>query len=174
MSEIALLTAVRNTIRALSNFDDNEVEIEPDDKPPQNVGKVFVAVMPGAITAGNHHTAGGVIDKMYAVDVAVTMRVPPTPYDRRRNVFIDNTEGMQVYTGVIELAIDFVYQVITDANTIIAGGGGGGFIHPLLFEGYTPLAIVGAEEFQARSGEAIAGLRRTIQFRNARRMQTRS
>ena len=172
MSEIALLTAVRNSIRDLSDFSDREVEIEFDERAMQGIATKYVAVMPGGVTPGPYHnSSGGVSDKLYGVDVLVVKRGVSKPRDRARDLFLQNSIGLGDLIDAIETGVDFDYTVMNAANAII--GGSEGFIEPLVFAGLGRIATVDSSVFAGVPGENQAGLKRILMLRRARRIKTR-
>ncbi len=166
MSETALLTATRNAIRALAEFDNREVRIEFDEQVPAAIAHKYVAVMPGDIRPGpTHNTSGGVIDKVHGIRVMVIIRAVKKPRDRSRDLFLDNTGSMDAFVGLIEGVIDFSDDLRNAANALIVGDG---FTENLKWAGYSPLTFVASSMFQGRSGEERAGLKRIIHFGGAR------
>lgn len=172
MSEIALLTAVRNTIRSLAEFSDREVEIEFDEWAMPQIASQYVAVMPGGVTPGPaHNTSGGVVDKVYGVNVMVVVRATRKPRDRARDLYLQNLSGLGVLLDKIESAIDFNYIVMNAANDLISPGQG--FHEPLKFAGLGNMQLVSSEAFGGKSGEPQAGLKRVLMFGGARRTESR-
>ena len=171
MSETALLTAARNAIRALAEFENREVQIEFDEQAPAAIAHKYVAVMPGEIRPGpTHNTSGGVIDKIHGIRVMVIIRAVKKPLDRSRDLFLDNTGSMDAFVGLIEGVFDFKYDLMNAVNALIVGDG---FIEPLKWAGYSPMTMVDSDAFQGRSGEERAGLKRIIHFGGARIIKNR-
>jgi len=174
MSETALLDAVRDRIVAVCEYRETEVDVELDQIVPAMVGDVYVIVEPGGWMPGpNNDTCGGVIDELFSVNVTVIMRATKVPKDRRRNVLIENLTGLNARLRKIINAIHFKYEVNAAANATIRGGGDPieGFIEPLRFYGMSRPTVVGAEVVSAKAGEMQAGIKRTVQFNKARRIQ---
>lgn len=185
MSESALLRAVVLRIRAEGTFENHQVEVELDEEAPATSGDVFVMVVSGGITPGPNHDkrTGGVIDKLYAVNVAIAMRATKKPRDRRRELltgFRGVTEldvSMEKYMLAVEAQIEFDYATINAANTLITAETSSteGFIEPLVFAGAPPGRLVdGSLIFDSVGGEPNAAFVRTIRFEGARRIETRT
>lgn len=184
MSESALLRAVVTEIRAHNSsatYLARQVEVEFDEFAPATVGDLYIMVIPAGVEAGpDHSTSGGVIDRVYAVDVAIAMRVPKKPRDRRREFLTDfrGTTGIGAHFAQHELnineQIDFQNIVMTTANALILAEttSAEGFTETLKFAGVGPIREAPAEVFAGMPGESAAALIRTIRFRGARRMET--
>ena len=183
MSESALARSVVNRIRAHADFRDEQVDLEIDERAPATAGGMYVIVTYGTVTPGpTHDTAGGVIDKLYGVDVTIALRSPKKPRDRTRE-FWSGFRGSTAIVGdsfeklgaSIELQIDFDYNTLTAANALILAETGStyGFIEPLKFAGAGNIREAPAEIF-AGTGPAVAAFVRTIQFRGARRIEVRT
>ena len=96
MSESALLRAVVVQIRlhnTSATYQARQVEVEYDELAPATVGDLYIMVIPAGVEAGPaHNSSGGVIDKFYGVDVAMVLRAPKKPRDRRREYLTDFME----------------------------------------------------------------------------------
>ena len=176
MSESALVRAVRDRIRLHAEFENRQVEVELDEHIPPLAGDVYVLVMPGGVEPGpSHPTNQGAIDKLYGVDVAIALRAPRVPTDRRRSLFIALSSSFEIYQAAVELQVDFKYPVLDAANALILAESGStqGFIEALKFAGVGPFRLIDANTYQASAGEPVAAVMRTIRFRGARRLVTR-
>lgn len=175
MSEVALLTAVRDRLRSQKSYADNECDVELDEAFPQTVGRFYVAVMSGGVTPGpTHNSSGGVRDKLYGVDVLVVIRATVNPRDRRRDLLLNNTLGLDEKLQEVDDEIDFSYSVLSAADALLTENQTFGFVEPLKFAGFQGRPRPApAEMFGARSGETVAGLMRVAQYRGARRIITR-
>ncbi len=190
MSESALLRAVVTEIRAHEDppatvtYLARQVEVEIDEFAPATVGDIYIMVLPGGVEAGpTHNTSGGVIDKLYGVDVAIAIRSPPKPRDRRRELLTGFrgttglTVGFEYHQLNIELQLDFNYTLLATANAFITVespvGQRQGFQEPLKFAGVGPIREAPAEVFAGTPGDTPAALIRTIRFRGARRIENR-
>lgn len=193
MSESALLRAVVTEIRAhvadvgppvVLTYLPRQIEVEIDEFAPATATDVFFMVIPGGIEPGpTHNTSGGVIDKLYGVDVAIALRAQAKPRDRRRELLTgfrgttDLSIGFELHQLNIELQIDFNYTLLATANAFITTeapvGQRQGFQEPLKFAGAGPIREAPAELFAGTSGESAAALIRTIRFRGARRIENR-
>lgn len=177
MSEAALCEAVRDEIRAHAAYQERQIDVELDEIAPPTAGDLYILVIPAGSEPGpSHNTNAGAIDRLYAVDVAVAMRAPMVPRDRRRRLFLDRVRSYQLHERNILSKIDFQYAVNTSANALISANEGSteGFIEPLKFAGTGPFRTAPADLFAAGSGETVAAVIRRIHFRGARRIETRS
>jgi hypothetical protein len=179
MSETALLRAVRNQIRLAAGFsgaNTHRVRIELDENVPAITGDYYALVTPGPITAGpSQETNEGAEDLLYSFNVSVIMRAQKKPRDRRRELFLDLTAGMQIYTNLIKSYVDFQENILTLANALIVTEETSteGFIEMPKLAEMGPIRQAPAEIYGA-SNEPQAGIIRTMHFRGARRIKTRT
>jgi len=176
-SETALLLAVRNRLRSqVTAFTTDTCQIEYDELAPATVGDLYVVVLPGGITPGPvHNRSGTVVDEIIGIDVSVIIRIPGYPRDRRREKFIDASASLNAHLADVRKQIDWSYTINDDALTLITAQTSSTeeFIIPLRFAGIEARPrLVPSEVFAAKPGETAAGLKRGIQFRGARRIQT--
>ena len=187
-SESALLRAVVAEIRAhngSATYQARQVEVEIDEFAPATVGELYIMVIPAGVEPGPaHNTSGGVIDKLHGVDVAMVLRAPKKPRDRRREYLTDfrGTVGIGAHFAKhelnINLQIDFNYDVLATANAFILAESGSTdvFMEPLKFAGLGPIREAPTEVFAGMPGESAASaaaLIRTIRYRGARRIENR-
>jgi len=119
MSESALLRAVVLRIRSHADFSNRQVEVEVDELAPATAGDLYIMVIPGGIEPGpTHNPSGGVVDKIYGVDVAIAIKAPPKPRDRRRELltgFRGTTDcNMALYT--------YAHQIYTQGELSVSSG----------------------------------------------------
>lgn len=177
MSESALVRAVRDRIRAHSDFADHQVRVELDEFAPPVTGNLYVMVLSAGEEAGPRHNPNqGASDKLYHVDVTVCLRATHRPRDRQREMFVGLTKSFETYKVAIENQIDFRYEVndAADAYILAETGSSEGFIEPLKFASVSPFRRAPASLFLAAEGETVAAVLRPIHFRGARRIVTRS
>jgi len=177
MSESALARAVRDQIRLNSAYNDRDVDVELDEVVPPVKGELYIIVIPAGIEAGpTHESSGCVIDELFSIDIVVIRRSPRVPSDRERKLFIAITRSFEVDRRNILSAVDFSYSVLTAANAYILAeeSSSEGFIEPLKQASVGRFRTATAETFRAAPGETNAGVARTISYRGARRIQTRS
>ncbi len=176
--ETALLTAVRNRLRSQlsSAAEDHLIQIEPDEQIPAYAGNFFIAVIPGGVTPGRYHTTSGtVFDHLVAVNVFVAIRSRKAPRDRQRDLFIKNTASLNAWFAEINDALDFNYDTLTSANTLIntEESSTEGFIEPLRLVGAdSQPRIIGAQSFGGQS-DTRSGIGRTLRYGGARRLKSR-
>ncbi len=175
-TESALLRAVRNRIRDYTQFESHQVNVEYDAMAPSAAGNVYVCVLSGGVQAGPEYIAGTVIDELVSVRIAVVMRAPMYPRDRRRNLYFNTLTSINAYLQEIKDQIDFQYTVNDDANTILTdeAGSSEGFIEPLQWSGNGHPQAIGAEFFADSRSESQAGIMREATYIKARRIQTRT
>jgi len=174
-TETAMLEAVRDTIRSSLSLADHECQIEYDDLAPAIVGDLYVVVLPGGLSDGPAHRGGHVIDEMMDVDVTVVKRATAKPRDMHREVYLRNLTSLNDWIQKIRDAIDFSYTVNDAANAIILrdAASSEGFVEPLKYAGMDRRPQLVRGEYFAATNEPAAGLKRTVFFRGARRLQSR-
>ena len=185
MSESALLRAVVTEIRAHNSsatYLARQVEIEIDELAPATVGDLYIMVIPAGVEAGpDHSTSGGVIDRLHNVDVAIVLRAPKKPRDRRREYLTDFRGTTSIGSHFarhwlnIGQQVDFNYNVTTAANVLILAESGSAdeFTEPLRFASLGPIRDAPAQVFAGMPGEPTAAFIRTIHYRGARRIENR-
>jgi hypothetical protein len=164
------------------------VEVEIDELAPATVGDLYIMVIPAGVEAGpTHDQSGGLagssgwIDRLYSVDVAIVLRTPKKPRDRRREYLTDfrgtTSIGAHFARHWLNIGeqIDFNYAVTTTANVLILAESGSAdeFIEPLRFASLGPIRDAPAEVFAGMPGEPTAAFIRTIHYRGARRIENR-
>lgn len=177
MSESALLRAVRDQIRTHNDFANRQVDVELDETVPPVAGDLYVIVFTGSQEPGPTHNGNqGASDILYGVNVSVAMRAPRKPRDRQRELFIATASSLQTYQNAIMSKVDFQYAVNSAANAYIATeeSSSEGFIEALKFAGAGPIRRAPAELFSGTPAEPVAAVIRTMNFRGARRIVTRS
>ena len=171
------MRAVRDRIRAHGSFEDRQVDVELDEMAPPTAGPVYVMVMTGGTEAGpSHATNQGARDILYNVDVAIALRAPKVPRDRKRQMFIALSKSFETYQRYVMDQVDFKYEVNDAANAYIAAetGSQDGFTEVLKFTGSSPFRQASSELFAATAGETVAAVIRTVHFRGARRLEQRT
>jgi hypothetical protein len=174
LSESALLEAVRDEIRGNAAFNNNQVQVEHDEMAPSYSGDLYIAVIPAGFRNGpTHHLSGHVNDFIYSVDVAVVMRAPKYPRDRRRDLFVKTTLSLNKHITTILDEVDFTYSVNATANATISSveGSSYGFIEVLKLTSVDPRPkLVSGAMYGDNPNEARAGLARVIHLTGARRV----
>ncbi len=187
-SEIGLLVAVRDAIRAIDGWTSENCQIEFDDFVPPTAGNRFCAVLPRGFTPGpSHKPSGGVKDYLLGVEVWVVKRTTAKPASKRRDLYLDEATGLNSLVTPILNGVDFIYSVSREAarqalllegyeedditDTLLIERG---FTHPLVFQGLSPRPeVVNGDQFFAQSTEPRAGIARRIFLGGARRMKAR-
>lgn len=176
-SEKNLLLAVRNRLRTQLTLTDLECVVDCDEEAASVAGHKLLIVMPNGVRPGpRHETSGGVHDLIVGVSVLVIQRSAHIARDRQREVFIGNLGELSSLIDAVHAAIDFNYDLLTAANTLISTETSSteGFFEPLRFSGLDPRPRPAmAEMFAAVPSRQQAGLMRAIHFHGARRMKTR-
>lgn len=174
MSEESLLEATRDHLRRVCGFSEAECEVEYDELAPAEVGQLYVAVCPNGWEPGpNSSIGGGVIDEIYGIEVAVVVRSPRTPRDRKRGLFLDRLTGVNHYIRIISAAIHFNPELMQAAAALNTGTNQS-YTEMFKFAGADPKPRpVPSEFFAARPGEEQAGFLRAVRFHGARWIQYR-
>lgn len=173
MSEIALLTGVRDHLRTALTLTAAQCEVEIDELPPAVVGDLYVIVMPGGWDAGPRNSeAGGVLDETYGVEITVVLRAPKYPRDRRRVQMLDSVSGINAKIDAVRAAMHFKSGVMSTVNALITNSSEK-FVEWLKFSSVERKPrVVGGEYFASNANEDAAGLARTVSFIGARRIQS--
>lgn len=174
MEEKALLIAVRDRLRSVCKYSDQQCDIEFDELTPGTVGETYVIVSTGGFRPGKHqNTSGTVRDYVYGVNVTPIKRIRHVPRDRFRDVFLNNLSGLAAEIEKITDAIDWSYGLITAANTELTklGDTAQGFIEPLKFASVEQKPRLISPDVFAATGQQAAGMGRTIYFFGARRIR---
>lgn len=179
MSEVHLLTAVRDRIRAHGEYLDKHCNVEWDEMAPATAPDLYIMVLFGSVEAGPATDGGAAQDLLYGVNVSIAIRAPRKPRDRSRDLWLALTGSFYKHQGNILDQLDFDYTTINNANSqMILDGEATGtcdtFIEPLRFASLGPIRPAPAEIFAGTPGESVAALIRTIRFRGARRIVTRN
>jgi hypothetical protein len=174
MSMPALAIAVRDTIRADPNYGDKHCNVEFDERAPATAPQLYIIVTFGSHIAGENNEAGQLIHGEYGIDVAVALRSPVKPRDRKRDLWIESANSFRFHEITIVGLIHFRYDVITAANVLITSQEGGtpcGFYKPLSYNGAGPIREAPSEIFAGVTGETQAALIQTLRFRGAMRQE---
>lgn len=180
MSEESLLQAVRDTIRTQCSYKDSQCDVEIEEMAPSGAGEVYCAVQPNGVTSGpNNQIGGGVLDELFAVKVTVILRTPNAQRDKTRRLMLDYLKGLNTRLRQIKDCIHFSYPVMNAANLLIYPVDAGiapqqqlGFIEPLVYNNIdTRPQVAGGEFFADITDETRAGVKRSIYFVKARRIQ---
>lgn len=179
MSQLALLTAVRNVLRQAAPYGLGlpiaQCEVMFDGQPPPVCGELFVAVHPGDWNAVDVEG----LEEEFGVDITVTVRVGKVPRDGMGLNALIGPAGASL-DGRLEqiralLHLDSVQdQVLNQANQII-GNSANGFVEPLRFRGCSRPEPKGPDWFGAEANGhgplPPVGLAQTLHFGGARRVQ---
>lgn len=186
MSMIALLTAVRNTIRAAAPtglaYANKDCDIAPPNgQPPPMMGPFFVSVHEGNIQGLVSYSD---FDEVYSVDVTVTIKLRGTPWDRMvQNELYGATTSLDSRCRAIANLIhadNIDRNISAAANALCAPPASGyaiqGFYEPLRYAGMDRAREVGPTWFHADLDNIDAnsppyGWAKTIHFTGARRTQ---
>lgn len=116
-AENALLKSVRAILRETLRMTDTNCEIEPDDNIPAIAGDEYVAIVPGGMVPGpRHNSSGGIWDTLFSFRVVVYHRMAHIPRDRRRNVFLDRSTGLNARLNEAMAVLDFSNALIAEAT----------------------------------------------------------
>lgn len=173
-SESALLIAVRDQIRELLDYLEDECEVEYTELTPAAVGQVYVAITGGGLVPGPAHAPSeGTVDQIFSINVTVIVRAENTPRDRQRKLYLGTAKALNLRLELIRAIIDQQWSVVDRANTLLteAGDTAQGFLHWLVWEGGDPKPRAVGNEVFGSAVETTVGLARTFRFGKAQRMQ---
>ncbi len=182
-AETTLLEAVRDAVQAALSLQDRQCDVELDDIVPAIAGDLHVVIVPNGFGPGPRHmTSGTVIDQVVGCRVVVFQRMADVPRDRRRNVFLERTKGLNRLLNQVHAAIDFSYPVLDAANTSLGSAitEGEGFREPLKFAGVDPRPqTVMHDPYEAasnprRGADPVLAIKRGINFSGARFLKVRT
>lgn len=178
-TEQALLQAVRARLRLATGsggagYADAQCDIEYTQMAAATAPDVFVCVNPNGFRAGPHHsTSGTQRDMLLGVEVTVFRRMTWIARDRKRNVYMTGSTTLQDDMDRVFEAIDWKYEVITAANTILAASpysSSEKFYEPLAFTDMDPKPWDADPSMVfAAVKDTQACLARSIRFFGARR-----
>ncbi len=171
-SEVALLLAVRDILRAKGGYAEEECECEYDEEPtPTTIGDVYLAVVPAGWAPGpDNDKCGGILDEVFSVDVACIVRAGQFSSDRKRTLFMDNLIGLNRHVRKVLTTVgNFQYELHNLANESLNTYP---FVEPLRFGSMEAKPRpVDSQYFGGRDGDDNAGLVRTVHLVGARRIQ---
>lgn len=174
MSMSALLTAVRDRLRATIPLPPEVCDIQEDAQPIAQIGQLYVAVHPLGIDPTEAPDAMMALDEFFGVGVTITRRIRSVPDDRlARQVYLDTitnqSTGMERLAYLIRVRIHKRQEVIDAANQLITGSQQ--FMEVLRWSGMDPWPKkVDGTWFFAKP-EAASGLTQTVMFSGGRRAQ---
>lgn len=167
MSELALLTGVRDYLRFALSLEDNQCQVEIDEQAPATAGNTYLTVHASTSSPGPFNSTNtNILDEIYGVSVTVALRAVRLPRDRSRNFVLDNMSGLTALVTRVIRAVNNNYALMATVNTL--AGDGAKFITPLSQPSKGQIRTVGSEYFGDMSGEERGGLVRTITFNGAR------
>lgn len=182
----ALLYAVRDSIRAGGlNYDTATCEIMDDGRPPPRAGNFFAAVHDGMMRSD----ADNQLNEWYDFAVTLTMRVT-VPLDRvgdqqiARNVArvpLGERQGFYAKADRLRRLLHMNWNIVVvtnrtpnSANDNLAAWSTGtvyGFCEPMRFLSMEAPKLVGGEWFSAEPDAEEVGMKATLSFGRARRLQ---
>lgn len=174
----ALLVACRNHLRGRLHLKPAECEVMPDERPPPSSGDLFISVHPLGWSPGDTNDSL-VIDEVYQVGITICRRIRPLPHDRVfDSVFVTRVRGIEDLARKVISALHHNWDVISDANNLIAAWGGSGYniIEPLRWQGCDPSPVPRDASwlFQDHEPDAItaAAMSLQVRFAGVRRINT--
>lgn len=176
MSQLALLTAVRNVLQQAApqgmGLTTAQCQVMFDGQPAPSCGELFVAVHPGEWTTEDVEG----LNEIYSAEITVTVRVGKVPRDEMGLNALIGPAGKSL-DGYLEKIRALLHldswgdQVLNAANGII-GGGANGFVEPPRFRGCGRPEPKGPDWFGAEGQSASPlGLAQTLRLGGARRVQ---
>lgn len=179
MSWRALLLAVRDRIRVQCGYEDAVCDVTFDGRPHPSCGPVFVAIHKGSRSNRDAGTGRVALDQRYEVQVTVTMRQGPVPFDRLgTDLMIEAVDGLEPRVDAIIAAVQqdaYDHVIVRAANAMLASMEPGpplGFVLGLAYLSDGPEREVGGRWFHATGREQAEGIATTIRFGGARRIQS--
>lgn len=121
MSLVALLLATRDHLRTQLSLNESQCDIQPDGRPPANMGERYVALWEDG-SAGAGTTGGGAstLSETCGLLVTVTRRTGRYGRDRRRNIFLEEITGLEPLCRSIKAAIHANWGIVNAANARIS------------------------------------------------------
>jgi hypothetical protein len=144
MSDIAILTAVPETLRAnLPDWTSDNCKAMPDGRPDPVMGNMFCAVH---ITERQTviHVDHGVHRELWGIGITVTKRIEAVPYDRvNTSIYLTHVSGISPVMNRIIYEIHNRWKVVNSINAAIPDDGmlnvtAQSFISPLLLLNRNP------------------------------------
>ena len=181
MSMVALLVAVRDTLRSTLQLDNQTCRITArGPKPPPGCGDRFIAVF-GLDWNPIDYYSNLAIDETYSVACGITYRAPYVPYDNEgEQLYVEAAESIESLARQIMATVHQNYDpILKQANAYLtAKGSTYNIFEPLRWQTTdaqpTP---VGPDWFMASRGKSesggdeVAGLVMQVNFSGARRKQ---
>ena len=181
MSLSAVLTAVRNTLRADLTLADNECEIRPGPEPPAVAGSVYYAVYGESWNPGDRDLNRG-IDEYFGIAVTVTQRLGSRfPFDKYGDeAYIKATSGLEARIRAVNSTVHQSIPIHTAANVLISGTDkmveyfrwSGSDAIPQLRDGDWFISRNENPRSTRGAGDEYAAMVMTTRFEDARRIQT--
>lgn len=178
--ESELLVAVADAIRTALSLDDFACDIDTEDNVPAIAGTRHVIITPSSFQTGpRHRTTATGVDFVIGCRAVVFHRITDVPRDRRRNVYLDRTRGINSELSKIIKAVDFEYDILSAANTAMGIPTGGGFIEPLRLVSLDPRPQMVMRDDYAAAGTKTTGsqpqvaMKRGVNFSFARFLKNR-
>lgn len=111
-----LMKAVRSTLQSVLSVDKTFCDIDPDTRPSPVMGDYKISIGPGPQQRENGNEE--YLTRSLSVEINVTVRISPTPRDRRNYTYFEKTASLEALSEKV-IAIVQNRAVITAANTLI-------------------------------------------------------
>ena len=180
VAETCLVTAVRNVLRAGLSLRDSQCDVELDDQIPAVAEDTYFAVSSAGSNPGPRHaTSGGVIDLNIAIRVTLYQKAAKIARDRRRNVFLDTSSGLNKKLFQAITVLDYSYAITAAAAALLIGTGADNGEYPVPFQSFSieqprPYYQEPGDVAHMQGGDPIVGVARSVTFRQARFMMVRA
>lgn len=178
--ETALLNATAAKLIAnVSDLNALNCTVELDDQFLADITNARVGAM--LISRGwkkiQDHDSGNVYARQYAMRIFCWIRCGEIPRDRRRNQLIDiNRRTLNRFVALVEQVVDWSYDVINDATTLLSDNGDEdqGFQYPFQVQNVDPrITLLPPEFFAGSSGSGVVGIGRGLNLDGAYRKRIR-
>lgn len=178
MSELHLLTTVRDQLRAVTGYEDEHVDIEPNEGAPAIAADFYIMIIPAGFTTGAEHDGLTVEEYIYSIEIAVALRSTKLARDRHKNLVVELTKSFHEHHNNIKSKVDANLTTMAAMNTsMIADGEATGtcdtFTLPLRLEDVGRIRIAPPELYAGVSGQHPAALIRTYRYGGATRLISR-
>jgi hypothetical protein len=177
MAMDVLLQAVVDRVKTIMTYDDTQVDVSDDGKPPPFSGQVFAVVHPGEFSNDGDLS----LDEKYDVSVTLTFRTGYVPQDRIGQEVLFKTIGIYAAVHRLRAGLHMDYTGMGFCGGLGQAGGKSyslssgvnGFSEPLKFRRASKPMVKGPDWFWADGvDDATTGVAVQIDFVGARRIQS--
>lgn len=138
--------AVRDRLRTVLELNDNQCDITEGGLPFSVSPHLFIGIANPGFGPGQYVERG--ISETYNLAIVVSVRCGDIPRDRRRQIYLDPTSGVQSVTREVIAAIHNEWQLIAAINSQTAQNG---------LTLVSPFVYTGASDSESRDGSHWVG-----------------